>query len=151
PWRTIRRSAVIAPVPAILHPLVDAAAHVVQPKRVWLEAADLDRLLSRRDVRAVLAIGHALLKLVAPPVARLRSPARRLLPSRCARQPIGSVQGVREPCDELPGVAVAHIRDRGVILATCREGASLRRSALVPFADGNRITADRERLDAHLM
>src|SRR6516164_8402369 len=107
----------IAPVPAILHPLVDAAAHIVQPERIWLEAADLDRLFSNRDIRAVLAIGHALLKLVAPPIPCLLPPARRVFPFGFAWQPIGPVQSVCEPRDELLGIAPAHIRDRGVIPA----------------------------------
>jgi hypothetical protein len=32
-------------VPAVFDPLIDAAAHIEQPKRIWLQAADLDRLV----------------------------------------------------------------------------------------------------------
>src|SRR5215203_1305713 len=80
PRRTVRRSALIIFVPAVLDPLIDAAAHIEQPKRIWLQAADLDRLVGDQNVAAVLAIDHAGLKLIAPPVSGLRAAARGIFP-----------------------------------------------------------------------
>jgi hypothetical protein len=75
-------------VPTILYPLIDTTTHVMQPKRIGLETADLDWLLGDCNVIAVLAIGHAGLKLVAPPVLRLRAPTGGIFPFGFAWQPI---------------------------------------------------------------
>src|ERR1700733_6456573 len=58
PWRTIRWRTLIRFVPAILYPLIDTAAHVVEAKGIRLEAAHLNRLLGARCVSAILAVGH---------------------------------------------------------------------------------------------
>src|SRR6185437_4609850 len=117
PCRTIRRRAAIVPVPAILDPLVDGAAHVIQPEGVRLEAADPGWLLERGDIGAALAIGHARQQLVAPPVPCLRPAAGGIFPFGLGRQTIWLVRCSREPADELFGVAPADIGDGRVILA----------------------------------
>src|ERR1043166_3505417 len=66
PGRAVGRRALIRLVPAILHPLVDPASHVVQAEWIGLEAADLDGLFGA-GIAAILAGGHAMLDLVAPP------------------------------------------------------------------------------------
>src|SRR6266436_3164298 len=88
PGRAIARCALIVLVPAILDPLIDAAAHVVETERIGQEAAGLQRLLGVVGLVAPLAIGHALLRMVAPPVARYAAAARRVFPLRLARQPV---------------------------------------------------------------
>src|SRR5712672_4223065 len=151
PWRAVRWSALIILVPAVLYPLIDAATHVIQPERIRLEAAYLDRLLDGRDVSAILAIGHAGLKLVAPPVLGLRASTRGIFPFGFAWDPICLSGCAREPGHELLGIAPADIGDRRVILAGCHERTCLRRGAFVPFANRNRILTDRKRLDADLV
>src|SRR5215831_2236124 len=106
-------------MPTILHPLINAAAHVVKPKWIWLEAADLDGLFGGSDVSAVLAIGHAGLELIAPPVLRLRSASRGIFPFGFAWEPIGLVCCTRKPGNELLGIAPVYVRDRRVTLAVC--------------------------------
>src|SRR5207249_3218232 len=78
--------ALIVLVPAILHPLVDAAAHIVETKRIGQEAADLQRLLGIVGLVATLAVGNALLRLVAPPIFARRRAACRVFPFGFARQ-----------------------------------------------------------------
>src|SRR5712691_13365513 len=151
PWRAVRRGALIILVPTVLYPLIDAATHVIQPERIRLEAADLDRLLGGRDVGAILAIGHAGLKLVAPPVLGLRTCTRGVFPFGFAWEPIWLSGCAREPGHELLGIAPAYVGDRRVILAGCHERTCLRRGAFVPFANGNRILTDRKRLDGDLV
>ena len=151
PRRTVRRSSLVILVPAVLHPLIDAATHIIQPKRIWLEAADLERLLGGCDVSAILAIGHVGLKLVAPPVFCLRASTRGIFPFGFARKPIGFVGRIREPRDELLGIAPAYVGDGRVVLAGCHERACLRSGALVPVANRNRILTDCKRLDRDLM
>src|ERR1700722_7552715 len=138
-------------MPAVLYPLIDAAAHIVQAKRVWLEAADLGRLLDAGSVGAILAIGHTRLKLIAPPVLRLRASSRGIFPFSLARKSIRLSRCAREPGGELLGVTPAHIGDGCIIFAGCRECTSLRGGAFVPVANGNRILTDRKRLDRDLM
>lgn len=137
----------IIPVPAILHPLINAAAHVVKPERVWFETAGVDRLLRGGNVGAALAIGQAGLELIAPPELRLRSAACGVFPFGLAWKPIGSVCHGRKPGDELSGISPAHIRHRRLVVALCHELARLGGRALVPFAHGNRIAADGNRLE----
>src|SRR3981189_2537459 len=151
PWRAVRRSALIILVPTVLYPLIDAATHVIQPERIRLETADLDRLLGGRDVSAILAIGHAGLKLVAPPVLGLRASTRGIFPFGFAWEPICLSGCAREPGHELLGIAPADIGDRRVILAGCHERTCFRRGAFVTFANRNRILTDRKRLDAGLV
>ena len=151
PRRTVRRRALIVLVPAILYPLIDAAAHIIQPKRIWLKAPDLDRLLGGCDVGAILAIGHARFKLVAPPVLCLRSSARSIFPFGFARESICLSRRAREPSDKLFGIAPAHVRDGRVILAGSHETACLRGCAFVPLADSHGVLADRKRLDRDLV
>ena len=76
----------IVSVPAVFDPLIDGATHIKQPKRIWLQAADLDRLVDGWNVAAVLAIDHAGLKLIPPPVSGLRAAARRIFPFSLSRQ-----------------------------------------------------------------
>src|SRR5690348_3365485 len=124
PCRTVRRSALIVLVPAILDPLIDTAAHIVQPEWICLEASHLDGLLlGGCDGRAVPAVGQAGLQLVAPPVLRLGSAARGVLPLGLGREPVWLAGGTREPGDIMPGVIPAHVGDRGVVLARCDERA----------------------------
>src|SRR5437868_1963483 len=103
-------------MPAILHPLVDATTHVIQPKRICPETADLDGLFGGRFASAVLAIGHARLKLVAPPIFGLRSTAGGIFPFRLARQSICLARCACEPGSELPGFAPADVRDGRISL-----------------------------------
>src|SRR5471032_2010316 len=58
PWRSIRWRTLIGFVPAILYPLIDATTHVVKAERIRFEAAHLDRLLSGRNIGAILAVSH---------------------------------------------------------------------------------------------
>ena len=119
-------------VPAVLYPLIDAAAHIVQSKRIWLKAANLDRLLGSCEVIAILTIGHAGLKLISPPVLCLRASTRCIFPFRFTWEPICFSHCAREPSDEelriadlhwgrlraaLEGVAFLLARFRGVGLA----------------------------------
>src|SRR6185437_5345654 len=141
----------IIPVPTILYPLIDAAAHIIQPKRIWLETADLHRLIGSRDVGAILAIRHSELKLVAPPVFCLRPAAGGIFPFGFGWKPICLSGCGREPGNIVLGIAPAYVRDRCIILAGCHERARFRQSAFVPFANGNRILTDRERPDRDLV
>src|SRR6202158_1395199 len=133
PCRTVRRSALVVLVPAILYPLIDAAAHIVQSKRIWLEAADLDRVLGGRGVGAILAIGHAGLKLIAPPVLCLRASARRIFPFSFGWESKCLSSGLREPRDILPGIAPAYIGDRRIVFSGRCEPACFCGSAFIPF------------------
>src|ERR1700730_6212105 len=151
PWRPVRRGALIILVPAILYPLIDAATHIIQPKRIWPKAPDLDWLLGGCNVSAVLAIGHARLKLVAPPVLCLRATTGGIFPLCFAWEPICLSRCAREPNNKLLGIAPAYVRDGRVIFAGCHERTCLRCSAFVPFANGNRIPTDRKRLDSDLV
>src|SRR5690349_18413585 len=99
PCRTVRRCADIVLVPAILDPLVDAAAHIIQPERIGPEAADLGWLLDRGEVCASLAIGHAGNQLLAPPVSCLRSAAGGVFPFGLRRQTVRLMRCTREPAD----------------------------------------------------
>ena len=80
--------ALVVFMPAVLYPLIDAATHIVQAERIWLKAADLDRLLGGGDVGAILTIGHARLRLIAPPVPRLRACPRSVFPFSLGRQAV---------------------------------------------------------------
>ena len=146
PCRSVRWRALIVLVPAVLNPLIDAAAHVVESKGIWLEAAHLDRLLGGRDVGAIPAIGHARLKLVAPPVLGLGTSASRIFPFSFAWKPVRLPRRGRKPGDILLGIAPAYIRDRRIILAGRRETTCLGGRAFVPFANRDRILTDGERL-----
>ena len=117
PRGPVQRGALIILVPAILYPLIDAATHVIQPKRIWPETPDLDGLLGGCDVSAVLAIGHAGQKLVAPPVLCLRAAAGGIFPFGFAWEPIGLACCAREPGNKLLGIAPAYVRDGRVIIA----------------------------------
>ena len=88
-------------MPAVLYPLIDAATHVVQAKRIWLEAADFDRLLGAGSVVAILAISHTRLKLIAPPVLRLRTRSRGKFPFRLGWKSIWLSRCASEPGDKL--------------------------------------------------
>src|SRR4051794_622841 len=95
PRRSVGRGALIVLVPAILDPLVDPAAHIVEAERVRREAADLQRLLGVIRLVATFAIGQAGLRLVAPPVFRRAAAARRVLPLRFARQAVFLLRRLR--------------------------------------------------------
>jgi len=41
-------------VPAVLHPLIDTATHIMQSERIWPEVADLSWLLNVSDVSAIV-------------------------------------------------------------------------------------------------
>src|SRR3954453_3902569 len=62
PCRAVGGRALIGLVPAVLDPLIDTAAHVVEPERIRLEASGL-RGLVVRETTAILATGHARLQL----------------------------------------------------------------------------------------
>src|ERR1700676_5399275 len=117
PRRTVHRSALIIFVPAILYPLIDPTAHIVQSKWIGFKTADLDRLVGRCDVGAILAICHAGLQLVAPPILGLGSSSRGIFPFGFARKPVGPSRGVREPRGILLGIAPAYIRDRRLVVS----------------------------------
>ena len=151
PCRTVRRSTLVIFVPAVLDPLINAATHIEQSKRIWLEAADLDWLLSGRDVSAILAIGHSGLKLIAPPVLCLRSSARCIFPFSFSRESVGFSSGFREPRNVLPGVGPTYIRDGRVVLSSRHERTCLCSRAFIPFPYGDRKFADGKRLDRYLM
>src|SRR3984885_12670912 len=138
-------------MPAVLYPLIDAATHIVQAKRIWLEAAELGRLLGAGSVRAILAVGHPRLKLVAPPVPGLGARSRGIFPFSLARKSIRLSRCASEPGDKLLGVTPAHIGDGRIIFARCRECTSLGSGAFVPVANGNRILTDGKRLNRDLM
>jgi len=138
-------------VPAVLDPLIDTATHIIQSKRIWLEAADLDRLLSGRDVTAILAIGYSGLKLIAPPVLCLRSSSCCIFPFSFGWESVGFSSGFREPRDVLLGVGPTYIRDGRIVLSGRHERTSLCSRAFIPFAYGDREFADCKRLDRYLM
>jgi hypothetical protein len=104
-------------VPTILYPLIDAATHIIQPERIWRKTADLDWLLGGCNVIAVLAIGHAGLKLVAPPVLGLRAAAGGIFPFGFAREPIWLSRCAREPGNKLLGIAPDYVRDGRLVFA----------------------------------
>src|SRR5258706_326253 len=87
PGRTIRRGALIVLVPAILDPLIDPAAHIIEPKWIWLKTANLDRRFCGRDLAAILAICPAGLHLVTPPIFRFMDSAPGIIPTRLDRKP----------------------------------------------------------------
>ena len=112
PCRTVCRGALVVFMPAVLYPLINAATHIVQAKRIWSEAADLDRLLGAGNVDAILAIGHTCLQLIAPPVLRLRACSRSIFPFSLTRKSIRLARCARQPSDKLLGITPAHIRYR---------------------------------------
>jgi hypothetical protein len=120
-------------VPAILYPLIDTTAHIVQPKWIGFETANLDRLVGCCDVGAILAIGQAGLQLVAPPILRLGSSSRGIFPFGFARKPVGPSRGVRAPRDILLGIAPTYIRDGRIVFPGCREATCFCGSAIIPF------------------
>src|SRR4249919_3372708 len=67
------------------------------------------RLIVDRNVVAVPAIDHALLKLIAPPVSGLRAAARGIFPFSFARQAVRLSGGFREPRDVLLCVVPAYV------------------------------------------
>src|SRR5215210_4657991 len=136
-WRTL-----VISVPAILHPLVNAATHVMQSKRIWRKTANLDRLLGGCDVGAILAIGHAGLELVTPPILGLRAATRPILPFGFRRQSIGLSSHLSEPGDVLLRVGPADVRDGCVLFSAGYEAACFCRSAFIPFPNRNREFAD---------
>src|SRR3954452_12437354 len=150
PCRAVTGRALIGLMPAVLDPLIDTAAHVVEPERIRPEAADLRRLLGR-EITAILATGHARLQLVAPPIFGLRSATRGIFPFGFARKPISLLRRLSEIGRILLRVGPAHIADRRIVLADGREAARLCSGALIPFLHGHRIFSDRERLDGYLM
>src|SRR5690242_19712023 len=115
PCRAIRRSTLVVSVPAVLDPLIDATPHIVQSKRICPEAADLDRLLRSRDIGAILAVGHAGLQLIAPPIFRLGTTARRIFPFSFCWKSIGLSRRLSEPGDVLFGIGPAYIRHGCVV------------------------------------
>src|SRR5438128_10924938 len=137
-------------VPAVFDPLIDGATHIKQPKRIWLETADLDRLIDGRNVAAVLAIDHAGLKLIAPPEFGPRAAARRIFPFSFAWQSIWLAGDFREPRGILPGIAPAHVCNRRIVLSARRESACLCGGACIPFPHGDRKFPHRKRLDRYL-
>src|SRR5689334_13236719 len=112
PCRAVTRRALIGLMPAVLDPLIDAAAHVIKPEWIGPEAADLGRLLGRK-ITAILAPGHARLELVAPPVFGLRSAARRIFPFGFARKAVRLLRRLREPGGILLRIGPAHVADGG--------------------------------------
>ena len=151
PCRAISRSTLIVFVPAVLDPLIDAATHIVQSKRICPEAADLDRLLRSCDIRAVLTVSHAGLELIAPPVLRLGTTARGIFPFSFRRKPIGLSRRLSEPCDILFGIGPAYVRHGCLVFSSRHEPACFCGSAFIPLSYGNWKFADRERLDCNLM
>src|SRR5690242_2649470 len=99
PRRPVGWRPLVILVPAILDPLIDAAAHVVEAERVGREAADPQRLLGVIGLVAALAIGQTGLRVVAPPVFRGAAAARCVFPLRLAWQPIFPLRRLREPGD----------------------------------------------------
>ena len=126
-------------MPAVLHPLIDTATHIMQSERIWPEAADLNWLLNVSDVSAIAAIDHARSKLVTPPILCLRAAACGVFPFGFAWQPICLSCCASEPANKLFGVTPAYIRDGRIIFAGRNETARVRRSAFIPFADRNRM------------
>src|ERR1700680_5021776 len=136
---------------AVLHPLIDAATHIIQPKRIWLKAADLDRLLGGYRVSAILAIGHAGLKLVAPPVLCLCASARCILPFGFAWESICLSRCAGEPSDKLLCITPAYVRDGRIIFSGRHESTCFCDGAFIPFPHRNRKFADGKRLYSYLM
>src|SRR5215472_6789265 len=87
PCRTIDGRASIVFVPAVSHPLIHPAAHVIKTEGVGSETAGFGWTRGVVDLAASLAIDHAALQLVAPPISRLRAATRGVFPFRLARQP----------------------------------------------------------------
>src|SRR3954467_15327932 len=111
-------------MPAVLDPLIYAATHIVQSKRIRLEAACLDWLLGCCDVGAIFTIGHAGLKLVAPPVLCLRASARCIFPFSFGWESICLSSNFRQPRGILLGIAPTYVRNRRVIFSG-RHGLTL--------------------------
>ena len=138
-------------VPTVLDPLIDSAPHIIQSKWIWLRATDFDRLLGGCDVRAILAVGHAGLKLVAPPVLCLRASACRIFPFGFAWESISLSGRAREPSNKLLCITPAYVRDGRIIFSGRHEPTSFCGSAFIPFPHGNRKFADSKRLYSYLM
>ena len=88
PRQTIDRCTLIAFVPTIRYPLVNAAASIVRLKGLGLKASDLHRLRGIVGFIASLAVRHTSLELITPPIFCLRAPSRRVLPFGFARKPV---------------------------------------------------------------
>ena len=120
-----------------LRPIDQRRRPFEQPKRIRLEAADLDRLIVNWNVAAVPAIDHAVLKLIAPPVSGLRAAARGVFPFSFARQSIRLSSGFREPRDILPCIAPAYVCNRRIVFPCGRKPARFCGGAGVPFLHGD--------------
>src|SRR3954452_9420875 len=95
PCRAVGGRALISLVPAVLDPLIDAAAHVVEPERIRPEAADLCGLLGR-EITAILEAAHARLELVSPPIFVRPSAPRVIFPFGSARKQISLLRRLSE-------------------------------------------------------
>src|SRR5215469_7934720 len=107
PRRTFRRCTLIILMPAIGHPLIDIAAHIIEAEGVRLETADLQRSRGVVGFIASFTIGHIRLKLIAPPKLSFSAATRSVLPFGFAREPEGLLRGLGEPIHKLLRVSPA--------------------------------------------
>ena len=142
PSRTVRRRALIVLVPAISHPLMDIAAHIIEAKWIWLEAADLQRLGRLVGFIAALTIGHRGLGLLAPPKLASSAPTGRILPFGFGRKPKRLLRDLGEPVHILLRISPAQICDRGIVVTRWFIATTLCRNACVPLADRDGKFAD---------
>ena len=91
----------IVVMPAISHPLVDIAAHVIEAERIRLETADIQGLRRLVGFIAAFAIGHCSLELVAPPKLAFRPPAGGVLPLGFGWKPKRLLRSLGKPFHEL--------------------------------------------------
>src|SRR5689334_21782916 len=138
-------------MPAIRHPLMDVAAHIIEAKGVRLETPDLQRLRSVVGFIASLTICRISLQLVAPPKFSSSTPTRSVLPFGFAWKPERFVRHLRKPIDKFLCVSPAHICDRCLVLTRRNISTALRGHAGVPLTVCNWKFAYRKRPDRDTM
>src|ERR1700751_5777563 len=132
PRRTIDGRTPIIFVPAVGHPLINPAAHVIKTEGVGFETACFGGMRRVVALAAPLAVGHAALYVLAPPIAGLRAAPRGVFPFSLAQQPEPAVCALSKPRHELLSILPAQIGRGLLILAHWHRGAGLGGNALVP-------------------
>ena len=116
---------------------MDIAAHIIEAKWIWLEAADLQRLGRLVGLIAAFTIGHRGQGQVAPPKLTSCSPTGRILPFGFGRKPKWLLRDLGEPFHKLLRIIPGPLWPG--LSFNCRHVAKVLR--LIAGAAGGRLSA----------
>src|SRR5262249_20678914 len=147
PSRAIRRRADVEGVPAILHPLLDIAHHVVETKPVSGKRANRRSLPGIPLAATGVAVGIVRANGISPGIGLLCSRARRILVFGPREQPIRLAGLFRQPSDVSFGIVPGNIDHRSAATAPAFIGglvavAAAIGRARIPFIEGHLEPAD---------